>query len=389
MTTRSVVWCSFTKLSCAWETSNTVVLCLHSDALVAQPDTFCENGLTTIEGTISQVWADGGTCQSSLYHYAVSYDSALLADPTTPLTTADIISIFCKGCLTDWIEEYRGSDVVITENEDTGVQTLVNEHGCLFVINNSAPNVTALNSGIEVVAGSEVGLQLSLDPNNGAFIHEDGLYVQDLTSGWAVANETWTYASPTSFTVPGDVTGKYQKGDKIRVVDAASTKYFYITKIVFSTNTTITITGGSDYTLSGGAISSNYYSHMETPVGFPCSFKYNPTWTGFASNPSNASIRFSIQGNVVSLAANSTPGTSNDTSFQMSLPVTAATITNMQWGAVPWFIEDASSTQTNAGQAVIVSGGTTVILAKTLAGAGGSWTNTGLKGANFTIIYEI
>ena len=34
-------------------------------------------------------------------------------------------------------------------------------------------------------------------------------------NGWTPAGETWTYASPTTFTISGDKTSKYQKGDKI------------------------------------------------------------------------------------------------------------------------------------------------------------------------------
>lgn len=90
--------------------------------------------------------------------------------------------------------------------------------------------------------------------------------------GWITAGETWTYASadgPTGvFTVAGvDLTGKYQAGMRIKLTQT-TVKYFIITKVTFSTDTTISVYGGTDYTLANAAISANYYSTAKAPFGF-------------------------------------------------------------------------------------------------------------------------
>jgi hypothetical protein len=94
--------------------------------------------------------------------------------------------------------------------------------------------------------------------------------------GWTPAGETWTYASadaPTyTFTISGDKTTKYYPGMRIKLTDAAAVKYFIITKVAYGApNTTITVYGGTDYTLAGGAISLPYYSMLKAPAGFPTS----------------------------------------------------------------------------------------------------------------------
>jgi hypothetical protein len=101
--------------------------------------------------------------------------------------------------------------------------------------------------------------------------------------GWVPAGETWTYASATTFTIAGvDVTAKYPVGTKIKLTQTTE-KLFYVVGSSFSTNTTITVTGGDDYTLANAAITSPYYSYMETPQGFPQVFNYTPTYSASGS----------------------------------------------------------------------------------------------------------
>jgi len=87
--------------------------------------------------------------------------------------------------------------------------------------------------------------------------------------GWVPANETWTYASASTFRISGDKTGKYQAGQKIKLTQTTA-KYFIITKVEYSSpNTTITVYGGTDYTIANASITNNFFSLVKCPFGFP------------------------------------------------------------------------------------------------------------------------
>lgn len=110
--------------------------------------------------------------------------------------------------------------------------------------------------------------------------------------GWiSEGGEVWTYASadaPTfTFTVAADVTLKYSPGMRVKLTQT-TVKYFIITAVsTFSGgNTTITVYGGTDYTLANAAISANYHSREKAPFGFPL----NPIkWTELLSDTGNYS----------------------------------------------------------------------------------------------------
>jgi hypothetical protein len=110
------------------------------------------------------------------------------------------------------------------------------------------------------------------------------------TAGWVGAQETWTYSSvdgPTGvFTAPGDLTGTYSPGMRIKLTQT-TVKYFIVTAVAFSSGTTtITVYGGTDYTLANAAITSPFYSTAKVPAGFNA----NPAkWT--ESYSSSADIR--------------------------------------------------------------------------------------------------
>jgi len=152
-----------------------------------------------------------------------------------------------------------------------------------------------------------------------------------LGNGWVEADETWTYASATTFTISGDKTGKYQKGDKIKLTQT-SVKYFYVINVTYSSpNTTVTVTGGSDYSLANATITSPYFSKIENPQGFPQWFQYSPTISvsgGTAPSYSTNDCRFSITGkgvNVRIALSNSSGGTAGNGTglLVISLPITS------------------------------------------------------------------
>jgi hypothetical protein len=97
-----------------------------------------------------------------------------------------------------------------------------------------------------------------------------------LFTGWVLDSDTWVYVSATSFKIVGkDVRSKFPVGVKLKCTDGGSTKYFYGVKAELSgSDTLITITGGTDYSLSGGAITDPHYSNANVAQGFPDWFNW-------------------------------------------------------------------------------------------------------------------
>jgi hypothetical protein len=144
------------------------------------------------------------------------------------------------------------------------------------------------------------------------------------TDGWIDDTaETWTYASgsgggPASFTIAGiDLTAKYTPGTRIKLTQTTA-KFFVVTSSTFSTNTTVNITGGIDYTLANAAISLNYHSYQQNPQGYPGWFRYTPTIVGATSV--STSCQFAVSGRVCFFGFG-IQGTSNSVNKTCTLPV--------------------------------------------------------------------
>ncbi len=220
-------------------------------------------------------------------------------------------------------------------------------------------NTTIL--GNLILAGTDVGPLLTAD-------------------GWLAVGETWTYASATTFTIAGDQTGKYSKGDKIKFSQSGQ-KYFYIIGVSYGApNTTITVTGGVDYTIANAAIGSPYYSKQNSPNGFPLQFNWTPAYTVFSSNPTTTAALFSISGGFVYLYYKQNAlGTSNSTSFSMTgLPINFGTLDGT--GARRSIrLVPATNNSIGLGYALGSISGTTFTFQNTVDNDT-SWTSSGTKG---------
>jgi len=194
-------------------------------------------------------------------------------------------------------------------------------------------DITACN----VSASGVVTTNVISEKTSASGVTIDGLLIKDgaisglSTDGWTDADETWTYASATTFTVAGvDVTAKYPKGTKLKLTQTTA-KYFYVVGSAFSTNTTITVTGGDDYTLANAAITSPFYSYAATPQGFPTWFNWTPSY-GAGGSMTYASVttskaRFFIVGDAVTveMKARGTTGGTASASITFTLPIAPAT----------------------------------------------------------------
>ncbi len=159
--------------------------------------------------------------------------------------------------------------------------------------------------------------------------NEDGTHRLD---GWIADVDTWVYVSATSFKIEGkDVRARFPKGTKIKLTQT-SDKYFYVANTAFSTDTTVTVTGGSDYSLANAAIDSPRYSYATTPQGFPGWFSWTPTVTyaGGTANPTSVNIvsaKFSITGNKADfhLVETFVRGSGDRYYITNTMPITATT----------------------------------------------------------------
>lgn len=144
-------------------------------------------------------------------------------------------------------------------------------------------------------------------------------------SGWIEVFETWTYASadaPTfTFTVVGDKSTKYYPGMRIKLTQT-TVKYFIITKVVYSSpNTTITVYGGTDYTLANAAIIYPYYSSAKAPAGFPLDpAKWTVTVTDSTQRSKTTDISDSTWYNI-------------DAAAQISVPIGIWNVSYMVYGS--------------------------------------------------------
>lgn len=132
--------------------------------------------------------------------------------------------------------------------------------------------------GQTLCGGTEEDEELTLcgtsDVSKGCVTVDADLECTGLT-GWLSAGENWTFASADSptftFTISGDKSAKYSPGMRIRI-DQSGIKYFIITSVSYSSpDTTITVYGGTDYTMTSATIESPCYSMLKAPVGFPLS----------------------------------------------------------------------------------------------------------------------
>lgn len=172
------------------------------------------------------------------------------------------------------------------------------------------------------------------------------------SDGWIDSTQAWTYVSATTFKITGtDVTSQFPVGTKLKLTQTTA-KYFYVTAATFSTDTTITVTGGSDYSLANAAITSPMYSYMATPQGFPQYFNFTPSWTNLTTGNGTLNYaRFSMRGTRLDLRVKFTFGSTSSISGNVSFATPVALSSNY------------GSTDTVLGMALIVDASATKYVA--------------------------
>lgn len=194
-----------------------------------------------------------------------------------------------------------------------------------------------------------------------------------------------TYASSNTINVPSGASDFYKKGGKLKIIQNSTTKYFYVIAI---SDTILTITGGSNYTLTNHEITKAYYSNADSHHGFPSYFSHTPSYIGFSSNPT-INMQFKIIGSTCFIHGYASgAGTSNSNQFKISLPVAPIPMSEVRTYCIGYGTDNGATTQAT----FIVSGvddATNLIVCKGITENASSWTTSGSKYCNPpTIMYE-
>jgi hypothetical protein len=184
------------------------------------------------------------------------------------------------------------------------------------------------------VTGSQLTADTNIDPGSGLppnplEINTAGLYVQG-ADGWLPLPVTLAYSSADSptfvATTSVDLTSFIGPGDKIRLVQSAANLYFIVTAIG---STTITLYGGTLYTLANSAITAPYFSKVKSPIGFtldPANWSqvFTDTTSRVTATPTNG-VWISPAANVLTLTL---PIGTWDVSYKVALQCSNAAATS-------------------------------------------------------------
>lgn len=216
-----------------------------------------------------------------------------------------------------------------------------------YVDSNSAPANSELIAEVTVVNGAASIANASItDRRRKANI---------FSNSWQDFNEVPVYVSATTMTVSAGLAATLFVGDKLLLRQAGSDKYFYITGI---SGTTITIFGGTDYTLANAVIGKAQFSKAANPTGFPGYF--NSTNAGGGGG----SLNVSLQGREMKMwgltaqSGNITTGTSGTLAITFPLTfatapsLTGTTSNNTGSGATPLFHSTDVTTTAAAGLSI-------------------------------------
>lgn len=152
--------------------------------------------------------------------------------------------------------------------------------------------------------------------------------LESLITGWVPDADTWVYVAANQFKIVGkDVTSRFPVGLKLKCTNGGSLKQFYgIGAAMSGSDTLVTITGGSDYSLSGGAITENYYGYGDPLPGFPGWFNASTAGAvGWSTLPSDFRYRFYVVGRICHINIyNTIDGVSNSTTTSLVLPISVS-----------------------------------------------------------------
>lgn len=279
--------------------------------------------------------------------------------------TGSVLSVFGRaGVITANTNDYTDAKI-----QNSPTQVLTNTGDLLYA---SAANTLARRAvgAVNQVVG----------------VNSSGLPDFVTLDGWIASADTWVFASSTTFTITGvDRTAVYTTGTRLKCTNSGS-KFFVVVSSAFGTDTTVTVSGGSDYSLANAAITAASYSYVANPQGFPGWFAFAPAPSGWAATPTSEG-RFSVVGRICNAFIYIT-GTSNSTSAGATLAIARAN--QAQANSTYYNAIRAADNGANLSTAVMSQlprASATVSYFKDWTGTG--WTSSGTKTVWSNFTYEI
>lgn len=265
---------------------------------------------------------------------------------------------------------------VLISGAGTTLQTTANTESVVRTPN--SPNQLAL-----MTAALNFNSQKGTNQAAGTAPTDSAIVQQSLA--WVVDPVTWTRTANTTFTVPGDLHTLYTKGTKVKWAESGTVKYGVIASSAFTSLTTVTLVPTSDYVMAATPDASTPSYSYGTPQGFPSSFTYAPTYTGFSAVPTTNLSWWAINNGLCTFSfAYLTPGTSNATSLTVSLPIAVGSVSNNDVLTVGNGVDSGTAV---AASIQLLAGGTTLTAGKIAATA--TWTATGSKNVVGQVVYPI
>lgn len=366
---RSVTWISESDLPC--EPTANVILCASTFTIPAQLTNIFTN-----------------TCANE-FAYTFTYDDEDLPedylDDHGPLGDDDVQEVICEDCFTQWVKEEikKVFNVVITRGEEDTGDDLNISNGDEILFSGESGVTIELVDPDQVIVGldfsSDADNQLILGTDNKPFV-PISLYQPD---GWySIPDAGWTYLTANTITVPAGALLRFAKGDKLKLTNP-TVKYLYVIDVA---DTVLTVQAGSDYAMSNNDITDVFVSKDLSPVGFPSSFNFNTTYSGFSVNPvQTRQIGLIGRKARVDVDTTGSVGTSNATNYTMTTVIPAeAGGTAFKTGGHQGY--DNGAYQQNIFASI--PAGSSVITLLPL-GASTPWTAAGDKSVNFFLEYYI
>jgi hypothetical protein len=183
MTTLYVQYCTRNKLPCTFVENAPVVLCLQDSALVAPTacPSFSEGEYVGafMEATICSGYSTSEGCGSTRWVYTLAYSNEQLADALVPLTTGDIAGVFCRDCLTAYLDYKIGSEVYVDADESNDL-FLVSQHGCTYPI---IPRTNIVSGLVSTAVDTDIRGQMVKLTEIGL---SPGIYLVNYTVNWGM-----------------------------------------------------------------------------------------------------------------------------------------------------------------------------------------------------------